>query len=433
MSRGREVGIDEARCPVWFAGLVFAFFIVLYDLQPAGAQSPCSCPGDCNADCTTTRAELDRAVNAIFDPALAVCPAADADASGAVKAPDLLLVGQAITLPGAGCMREQLPTPTPTVPPSTSTRVVATRSATATPLPDGTPASTWIPLAPLGEGPRQEVGVTAVDDTIYVIGGFDGVGRVEAYDVSANEWTTVASLPQARNHIGAAAIGGFVYSVGGFVGNGFTPANQVYRYDPGRDVWREVSPLPTRRGALAVAAVGGLLYAVGGDGPTGNVTRHDVYEPDTGEWTQLPPLPSARNHLAAAAFDGRLYVVGGRFDGGGSNNSAALDRYDPGTQQWESLTSMPTARSGLAAAVLNGRLVVIGGEVNPAAPDGVFPQVEAYDFVTDTWQSLDPMPVPRHGIGAVAVGDLLYVPGGATRAGFGATDHHDALRLEAGS
>ena len=39
------------------------------------------------------------------------------------------------------------------------------------------------------------------------------------------------------------------------------------------------------------------------------------------------------------------------------------------------------------------------------------------------------MPVPRHGIGAVTVGELLYVPGGAIQAGFGATAHHDALRI----
>jgi N-acetylneuraminic acid mutarotase len=269
-----------------------------------------------------------------------------------------------------------------------------------------------------------------------VIGGFDGVGRVEAYDIPANEWNTVANLPRPRNHLGAAAIGDFVYSVGGFVGNGFTPADEVYRFDPERNTWREVAPLPSRRGALAVAVVNGQLHAVGGDGfesaednTRSNVARHDVYDPDTDEWTQLPPLPSARNHLAAAGFDGRLYVVGGRFDGGGSTNSAALERYDPSTREWATLRPMPTARSGLAAAVLNGRLVVVGGEVNPNDPDGVFPQVEVYDFATDTWESLDPMAVPRHGIGAAAVGELFYVAGGATRAGFGATDHHDALRI----
>ena len=434
MSQSGE--IDRNGGLIWFAGLALVLSIALScGVRPAGAQAPCSCPGDCNADCTTARAELDRAVHAIFDPAFAACAAADADASGNVRSPDLLLIASAIVAPPSGCIREPAPTATPTLPARTATSTT-TRTATATPSPEGTPASTWIPLAPLQEGPRQEVGVAAIGNTIYVIGGFDGVGRVEAYDIPTNEWTTVANLPQARNHIGAAAIGGFVYSVGGFVGNGFTPADEVYRYDPERDVWREVTSLPTRRGALAVAAVEGLLYAVGGDGfespedtTRSNVTRHDVYDPETDEWTELPPLPSARNHLAAAGFDGRLYVVGGRFDGGGSNNSAALERYDPSTQQWQSLAPMPTARSGLAAAVLNGRLVVVGGEVNPAIADGVYPQVEVYDFATDRWESLDPMAVPRHGIGAAAVGDLIYVPGGATRAGFQATDHHDALRI----
>jgi N-acetylneuraminic acid mutarotase len=383
--------IDAGSWPHWLAVVALAICIALSQHpRPAGAQEVCFCPGDCNVDCTTTRSELELAVHAIFDPPFADCDAADADASASVTAPDLLLIATAIREPHPRC---------------------------------------WVTLAPLQEGPRQEVGVAAIGNTIYVIGGFDGVGRVEAYDVPTNEWATVANLPQPRNHIGAAAIDGFVYSVGGFVGNGFTPADEVYRYDPERDSWREMAPLPTRRGALAVAAVDGLLYAVAGNGPAGNVTRHDVYDPGTDEWTELPPFPSPLNHLAAAGFEGRLYVVGGRSDGGGTNNSAALRRYDPSTQQWESLTPMPTARSGLAAAVLNRRLVVVGGEVNPADPDGVFPQVEVYDFATDTWESLDPMAVPRHGIGAAAVGDLLYVPGGAVRAGFGATEHHDALRI----
>ena len=72
----------------------------------------------------------------------------------------------------------------------------------------------------------------------------------------------------------------------------------------------------------------------------------------------------------------------------------------------------------------------MGGEVNSDnPPTGVFPQVELYDPAANRWTALDPMPVPRHGIGAVTVGDLIYVPGGALRAGFAATDHSDALRI----
>jgi N-acetylneuraminic acid mutarotase len=91
---------------------------------------------------------------------------------------------------------------------------------------------------------------------------------------------------------------------------------------------------------------------------------------------------------------------------------------------------MPTPRSGLAAAVFAGRIVVMGGEVNfDNPPTNVFVEVEVYDPASVRWTSLDPMAVPRHGIGAATVGDLIYVPGGATRAGFAATAYSDTLRI----
>ena len=88
---------------------------------------------------------------------------------------------------------------------------------------------------------------------------------------------------------------------------------------------------------------------------------------------------------------------------------------------------MPISRGGSTGAILNGRLYVFGGEGNESQPSGVFANVEVYDPVTDTWQVLPPMPTPRHGTGAATVGSTIYVPGGATVAGFGAVDTHESL------
>jgi N-acetylneuraminic acid mutarotase len=267
-----------------------------------------------------------------------------------------------------------------------------------------------------------------------VVGGFTATGAgsaaVEAYDTAANRWERAADLPARRNHAGAAALDGFLYVVGGFVGSSFTPASDVYRFDPSTGDWSSRASLPAPRGALALAALGGRLYATGGSGAAGSLTDHAVYDPDADQWTGLEPLPSARNHLAAAVVDGYLYVIGGRRDGSGNMNATAVDRYDPDTDAWSARVPMPTARSGHAVAVLDGRIVVMGGEVNlDNPPTYVFPEVEVYDPAADRWIALDPMPVPRHGIGAATVGDLIYVPGGATHAGFDATAHSDALRI----
>jgi hypothetical protein len=361
------------------------------------------CPGDCNGDGVISPGEVEETVHAVFDAAR--CPAADADGSGSVTVADLLRVRSASVDPPAGCR---------SIPP--------------------TPASTWIPLTPLPGGGRQEVGVTALGNLVFVIGGLTtsgkGSARVDTYDARRGTWARVDDLPRALHHVGAAVAAGLVFSVGGFIGQSFAPADDTLCYDVPQNAWIAVTPLPAPRGALALAAQDDVLHAIGGSGVSGSLADHTVYDPFTRVWRARAPLPSPRNHLAAVSLDGYVYAIGGRSDGSGNANSGELDRYDPVTDTWDVLAPMPTARSGHAAAVLNGRIVTMGGEVNANnPPTGVFVNVEIYDPATDTWIAIDPMPVPRHGIGAATDGDLIYVPGGATRAGFAATDRVDALRI----
>jgi len=49
------------------------------------------------------------------------------------------------------------------------------------------------------------------------------------------------------HHVGAAALGGYVYALGGLRGFAFQPIDRVYRYEPGQDRWPQVSSLPPRR------------------------------------------------------------------------------------------------------------------------------------------------------------------------------------------
>jgi N-acetylneuraminic acid mutarotase len=389
-------------------------------LSAASSAAQSACPGDCDGDHITTPAEFAAAVHAAFDAA--VCTAADLDDNGVVTAAELLRIRSALVSPPQGCLARA--TSTPSLAPT----------PTATPATPATPLSEWITLTPLPGGPRQEIGAAALDGRVYVLGGLTDTGtgsaKVEVYDTGANQWQNAADLPAPRHHVGAIALGGSVYSVGGFSGSSFSPASDVYRYDPAQNEWSAGAALPAARGALAVAELYGQLFAVGGSTASGSVTDHTVYDPETDEWSFVTNLPTPRNHLAAVALNGYMYVIGGRADGGGNANTGELDRYDPIEDRWDVLTPMPTARSGHAAAVLDGRIVVMGGEVNPDnPPNDVFVEVEVYDPSSDRWTTLDPMALPRHGIGAVTIAGLIYVPGGATRAGFGATDHADALRI----
>ena len=83
------------------------------------------------------------------------------------------------------------------------------------------------------------------------------------------------------------------------------------------------------------------------------------------------------------------------------------------------LAPMKVARSEHAAVVLGDRLIVLGGlfSVNPFRTEGT-PSVEEYDFGSDTWADLPPLPEARHHGMAAVVDDRLFFFGGYRLHGF---------------
>jgi N-acetylneuraminic acid mutarotase len=131
--------------------------------------------------------------------------------------------------------------------------------------------------------PRQEAGVAALGDAIYIVSGYgsDQVPSVlvQVYDPGANKWKQAAPIPQAMHHHGVAAVDGKIYVVGGFTGvfAKRNPIASVWRYDPAADRWEQRAPLPAPRGALAVAVLDGKIYALGGE--RFSAAKPGAYEP----------------------------------------------------------------------------------------------------------------------------------------------------------
>jgi N-acetylneuraminic acid mutarotase len=205
----------------------------------------------------------------------------------------------------------------------------------------------------------------------------------------------------------------------------------VLLLDESQGRWTKVADLLHPQSETVAGFIDGKIYLVSGRRPGGqgnaqwqdqvDIASMQIFDPVTYAVTAGPAAPSARNSAAGTVIDGKLYVVGGRTVAGG--NQAAAEVFDPATGQWRVLSPMPNAQGGIAAAAVGGKLYVFGGEFFGAGGSGVYEESWFYDPGIDTWAAIAPMPEPRHGLGAVAIGDAIYVVAGALQAsGSGTSD-----------
>lgn len=351
-------------------------------------------------------------------------------------------------------------------------------------------AETWSKRAPLVE-PNSETTVTQIGKKIYVLGGYPSsritVTTAQEYDGATDKWRLVAPLPSPLNHAMAAAVGGKIYIIGGqktaggrrrsggnlnAARNPFNtnapdfdwrkvkprmeaifkarakaraegkggnasfhriPAgysNATYEWEPASNKWTERAPMPTKRSGGAAAVLDGKIYVAGGrTRETG--ADFAVYNPKTDRWEKLPNVPTQRNHLGVVATAGKIWVVGGRFGPSFiSKQSDALEAYDPKTHTWSKMKSMPKPRGGINVVAAAGCIHVFGGEGNSDSASGVWPDHDVYNPKTDSWTSLDPMPIPVHGVtGAAVIDGWIHLPGGGKRIGGSSGDRiHQVVR-----
>jgi N-acetylneuraminic acid mutarotase len=201
----------------------------------------------------------------------------------------------------------------------------------------------WKALAPMPTK-RGAAEAVEVNDKIYVIGGAttapgakenyinqqtrqNVLGTVEEYDPSQNTWRTRTSMPTPRNHMGAGAVNGKIYVIGGRVGAAFiglaSDISLVEVYDPATDQWGPPGArMPTARSAVASAVYNGRIYIAGGEWQDPVVQTafrvFEAYDPATNTWSTLPPMATPRHGVAGAVIGNRFYAVSGDVQSSGT-------------------------------------------------------------------------------------------------------------------
>lgn len=224
---------------------------------------------------------------------------------------------------------------------------------------------------------------------------------------SGNYWAAEASMTVARSGLGAAAVDGKIYAIGGRNGDRILGINQ--QYDPTTNTWTNKAAMPTPRYDFAVTVYGGKIYCIGGidsfniylGGLNYKISDvNEVYDPVTDTWTTESPMPHGSDGEANVVND-KIYVISGSHD----PNSYLNQVYDPATNQWRTKTHVPDRNGWCAAsAVIENKIYVIGGYDFGLS----YNIVQIYDTISDSWTAGTSPPRYMGGnvAGAVTIGSL---------------------------
>lgn len=190
--------------------------------------------------------------------------------------------------------------------------------------------------------------------------------------------------------------------------------------------------LPQAVSGAAVIQSGSNLYVVGGSNGSGAVADVSATEVasdgNLSAWVAGPPLPEPRTDATAIALAGVPYIVGGLDASGAPTTTVYQGMVENGVVQSWSLANgeggtvdltLPVALSDAAGTNTSGGLFLFGGRTADGLSDQVLLAATDASGKLSGWRSIGelPLPEPRAGATAVAVGEFLYVLGGEGLAG----------------
>jgi N-acetylneuraminic acid mutarotase len=289
--------------------------------------------------------------------------------------------------------------------------------------------NTWVEKAPMQQA-RRGLGVIAVDEKIYAIGGTGSIGFIssvlstnEQYDPATNTWVYKASMPTARVYFAFAAYENKIYCFGGITGMGISEtimpgmytdidSYAVEVYDTLTDTWTVKTHMPKGGGMhMSAQEVNGLIYVFDSQ----NYVY--VYNPINDSWAEkdsmsIPPYTTV--------IEGKIIATGTH---GVRTNSTyyslaeevqQVATYDPMTnnltQGSDASIGVDAGNVGATSGIYAPQRVYVMGIKSSTSPS--IPVNQAYDPITNTWTEATPMPTVRTDFGVTIANDTLYAIGG---------------------
>ncbi len=240
-------------------------------------------------------------------------------------------------------------------------------------------------------------------------------------------------LPGPRLEPGVTALGQQLVVLGGFdqnVSQGLRITSDVIAFDPTAGTWSNLRPAPVAWTHVNLAASSATLFLLGGQETDQFIARGESYALDTGQsnaqWRPLAAMPAGQERGAAGVVIAppHIYLIGGSSSTGAVATCLA---YDFSTDTWTMLPPLPAPRSHPAAMRrADGTLIVAGGLSTLDARDAVSDVVALAPGAT-TWTPRTAMPTARGGCAyGVQLGQLVCAGGEAGQAALSVVESYDS-------
>lgn len=194
-------------------------------------------------------------------------------------------------------------------------------------------------------------------------------------------WTSLTSLPTARVAPSVRVIGQTLYVLGGSTTIAGTETGVLEAFDLTAGTWTTLAAMPHPRWAAFDFVDGaGNWHIVGGRTAAGNPASHDVYDVSANTWSNLADCPFTTTQYSATAgavMDNAVYVYA---------NGGQFYSWDLAAQTWASLPCLANINEPGPVVALDGFLFMFGSVAgNPQAFD---PACSMFNHWSQTWSTV---------------------------------------------
>jgi hypothetical protein len=150
--------------------------------------------------------------------------------------------------------------------------------------------------------PRSCFTLCEVGGVFYAAGGLDAedglLSSVESYDPMLDTWSVAPALPRSCSHLGGCAVGDSLYILGGMegiVGEEYSlETTSVLKFDSSTQAWSEMAPMPEARANFVACVLNIAIYVVGGFANDNPTDTNFCYNTVTNVWSTLAPIPDTK-------------------------------------------------------------------------------------------------------------------------------------------